>query len=98
MNLAFSAEQPILVFSETRPSPTEKSFHNGYRSLAVGLAEAVRNVYTHQDELVVTKTEALEWLCFISAMHRRLDRAAQFVPPAAKAVGSSNEVDTQIGG
>ena len=71
MNHVFSANQPVLVFSEKRLTPTERSIHNGYRSLAVGLTEAVRNVYTHQDELDVSEVEAMEWLGFISAMHRR---------------------------
>ena len=92
MNHVFSAERPVLVFSETRLTPTEISFHNGYRSLSLGLTEAVRNVYTHQDELDVAEEEALEWLGFISAMHRRLDRAAQYVPPPndVSAIGEGN--------
>lgn len=81
MNHAFSAEQPVLVFTERRLTPTDQSLHNGFRFLAVGLTEAVRNVYTHQDDVDVNEIEALEWLGFISAMHRRLDRATQFVAP-----------------
>ncbi len=76
------------VFSETSPILTLNSHEtlldrdapNGYRFLGVGLALAIRNATTHADEYPLTETEALEWLAFISAMHRRLDGAQQFVP------------------
>lgn len=79
MNHVFSADKPILVFTERRFTPTERNIHNGFRSLAVGLSEAVRNIYTHEDHIEVNSIEAMEWLAFISAMHRRLDRAVQCV-------------------
>lgn len=71
----FSDQQPLLLLGAGLTTPSEQSFHRGYRHLALGLAEAVRNVYTHDDEVAVTEVEALEWLGFISAMHRLLDRA-----------------------
>lgn len=97
MNHVFSADEPVLVFSEQRFTPTQRSLHNGYRSLAVGLTEAVRNVYTHQDELSVSGVEAFEWLGFISAMHRRMDRAEQLVEPpsASEAIASHANEGTQ---
>ena len=58
----------------------DRDEHNGYRFLGVGLVQAVRNVMTHADDYDLAKTEALEWMAFISAMHRRLDGAQQFVP------------------
>ena len=95
MNHVFSTKKPVLVFSEERATLTEKDLHDGYRSLASGLAAAIRNVYTHQDHVKVTQVEALEWLAFISAMHRRLDRATQFAPapsdPAEQADASEPE-------
>ena len=81
MYQVFSSDKPSLVFSEERSSAAERNWHEGYRSLAAGLASGVRNVYTHLDRVTVSEIEALEWLCFISAMHRRLDRASQYVPP-----------------
>lgn len=81
MYQAFSADKPALVFSEERQTAAERNWHDGYRSLAAGLSAGVRNVYTHQDNLPVDQVEALEWLAFISAMHRRLDRAFQVVAP-----------------
>ena len=81
MNHVFSVDKPVLVFSEERRSATDRNWHDGYRSLAAGLSAGVRNVYTHLDTVPVSPTEALEWLAFISAMHRRLDRAFQYVPP-----------------
>ena len=81
MNQAFSADKPVLVFGEERSTTTARNWHDGYRSLAAGLSAGVRNVYTHIDNVQVDEIEALEWLAFISAMHRRLDRAFQYVPP-----------------
>lgn len=85
MNHVFSAEKPASVFSEERKTAADRNWHDGYRSLAAGLAAGVRNVYTHLDDVPVDQIEALEWLAFISAMHRRLDRAFQYAPPPADA-------------
>ncbi|MCY4391203.1 MAG: TIGR02391 family protein [Chloroflexi bacterium] len=80
----FSETSPILTLNshETLDEWTllDRDAHNGYRFLGVGLALAIRNATTHADEYPLTETEALEWLAFISAMHRRLDGAQQFVP------------------
>jgi len=94
MNHAFSAEQPVLVFSESRLTPTEQSLHNGFRFLAVGLTEAIRNVYTHEDKVDVDEIEALEWLGFISAMHRRLDRAEQMADSLDSVTHSEGDRET----
>ncbi|MXX32136.1 MAG: hypothetical protein F4Z51_07885 [Chloroflexi bacterium] len=83
VNHVFSADSPVLVFTEERVSATDRNWHDGYRALASGLSTGVRNVYTHLDTLPVDEVEAWEWLGFISAMHRRLDRAFQYVPPPA---------------
>lgn len=79
MNHVFSEDRPILAFHEHRDSLTKQYLHNGFRFLAVGLAVAVRNPYTHEDDLPVSQIEAMEWLAFISAMHRRLDRVERVV-------------------
>lgn len=83
VNHVFSSDSPALVFSEGRDSAADRNWHDGYRFLASGLSAGVRNVYTHLDSLPVDDVEAMEWLAFISAMHRRLDRAFQYVPPPA---------------
>lgn len=79
----FSESNPILTLNshETLEEWTlfDRDEHNGYRFLGVGLALAIRNATTHADDYPLTKAEALEWLAFISAMHRRLDGAQQFV-------------------
>lgn len=79
----FSEANPILTLNshETLDDWTllDRDEHNGFRFLGVGLALAIRNATTHADEYPLTEIEALEWLGFISAMHRRLDRAQQFV-------------------
>lgn len=51
---------------------------------------AIRNVMTHTDEHGLTPTEALEWLAFISAMHRRLDSAQQVAPQADTSASSGD--------
>jgi len=76
MEQAFSAQKPLLAFSE-RKTLLERDGHDGYRFLAIGLTRAVRNVLTHHDDYGLSETEAREWLNFISAMHRLLDEAQQ---------------------
>lgn len=58
----------------TRSPRSEHSEYNGFRDMALGLMSAVRNVFTHETEPEITRTEAVEWLSFISALHRILDR------------------------
>ena len=77
INHSFSETHPVLVFSESRVSLLERDWHNGYRFLALGLHLGVRNIYTHDLDIEVSRTEALEWLAFISVMHRRLDLTTQ---------------------
>ena len=81
MNKAFSAAHPLLEFND-RGSPFKRDEHDGYRFLAVGMVRAVRNVLTHHDHYGLGEIEAVEWLHFISAMHRRLDLADQVSTPA----------------
>lgn len=79
----FSERSPILSLNSHESldewTLADRDEHNGYRFLGVGLILAVRNVLTHADDYEMTETEALEWMAFISAMHRRLDSAQQFV-------------------
>ncbi len=76
MEHAFSAQSPLLEFSD-RGTLIERDEHDGYRFLAVGLTRALRNVLSHTDSYGLDEASALEWLTFISAMHRRLDQAQQ---------------------
>ena len=76
INKSFSEDSPLLAFND-RHHLSERDEHNGYRFLAVGLTQALRNVLSHHDNYGLEASEALEWLAFISAMHRRLDRAVQ---------------------
>ncbi len=85
---AFSENDPLLAFN-SRESLVERDEHNGYRSLAVGLVLAIRNVLTHTDDHSLTESEAFEWLAFISAMHRRLDSAQQVVQGTESEAGGS---------
>jgi len=76
MEQAFSAKEPLLAFSD-RENPTERNEHDGFRSLAVGMYRALRNVLSHTDSYGFEEVTAQEWLIFISAMHRRLDQVQQ---------------------
>ena len=76
INESFSEGTPLLEFND-RETLIERDEHNGYRFLAVGLAQALRNVVTHRDSYGLGAEPAMEWLAFISAMHRRLDQARQ---------------------
>jgi len=68
---------PVLAFNPLNTRADEDE-HDGYRLLALGLAQGLHHVYTHDPQRrELDPHEALEWLAFISAMHRRLDRAVQ---------------------
>ncbi len=73
---SFSSKNPLLELNN-RKTPKERNEHNGFRHLGVGLALGLRNILTHEDYYGLTATTALEWMAFISAMHRRLDEARQ---------------------
>lgn len=73
---SFSSQTPLLEFND-RETLKERDEHNGFRHLGVGLALGLRNVLSHEDDYGLTATTALEWMAFISAMHRRLDEARQ---------------------
>ncbi len=88
INHVFSENTPLLTFS-ARKTPLEANEHRGYHRLAVGLVTAVRNVLAHQAGVDMDSTEALEWLAFISVMHRRLDRANRTPQPSNEPDGSS---------
>ncbi len=92
INRVFSEDNPVLTFSSRETLP-ERDEHNGYRFLGVGLTLAIRNVMTHLDNHGLTETEALEWLAFISAMHRRLDSVQQVLPE--QDAGAPNPVGTE---
>lgn len=83
VNRLFAApedREPVLVFNPLS-TRVERDEHNGYRELALGMTQALRNVLTHDPERrEMEPAEALEWLGFISAMHRRLDEAT-LAPP-----------------
>lgn len=83
MEQAFSAQSPLLEFSD-RGTMIERDEHDGYRFLAVGLTRALRNVLSHTDSYGLDQNSALEWLTFISAMHRRLDQAQQVTAAQAQ--------------
>lgn len=80
---SFSDDKPLLEFND-RETIHERNEHDGFRFLAVGLARGVRNLVTHSDEYGLTSITALEWMAFISAMHRRLDEARQVTSESPK--------------
>ena len=92
MNTVFSEQKPLLAFNE-RETLIERDEHNGFRFLAVGLAQAVRNVVTHSDAYGFDYVTAREWLMFISAMQRRLDEAEQVAPDSASESTEASDGD-----
>lgn len=70
----FADKSPMLAFSE-RKSRLERNEHEGYRFLAMGLVQAIRNQVTHNTDRQYTRIQAFEWLAFISGMRRMLDYA-----------------------
>ena len=74
INHVFSEQSPMLAFSE-RQTLREQDEHRGYFRLAAGLVIHVRNALAHKAGAAMDPTEAMEWLGFISVMHRRLDSA-----------------------
>ncbi len=83
VNKSFSAQEPLLEFN-TRETTYERDEHDGFRFLAVGLARGLRNLLSHSDDFGLTGVTALEWMAFISAMHRRLDEARQVASSSGK--------------
>lgn len=81
MHQTFSENTPLLAFND-RSTLVERDEHNGFRFLAVGLTQAIRNVFTHSDQYGLDRVSAFEWLMFVSAMHRRLDNSVQVVEAA----------------
>ncbi len=73
IDLAFGGNDPVIRLGG-RATRSKRSERDGYHQLARGLTLALRNVLSHDDEYAFDEAEALEWLAFISAMHRRLDR------------------------
>ena len=79
---AFSEQRPLLVFGPL-DTQLQKDWHQGFRSLVVGLHRAVRNILTHDPNLGIERDEALAWLTFINILTQWL-RTTYRVDAAAK--------------
>ncbi len=95
VNWVLSPKRPLISFPMDSPR-AERTFFSGYHSLGLGLTLAVRNVMTHADHYPLAQAEAYEWLGFISAMHRHLDRAYQIAP--SEVASSEDNADSDKGG
>lgn len=74
---ALRTDSPYLSLAPrpgTQSPRSERSEFDGFREMSLGLMSAVRNVFTHETEPEISRSEALEWLGCISALHRILDR------------------------
>lgn len=69
MNQAFSSKNPIIRIAD---NDTEQL---GWMQLYVGAIQALRNPRAHHLEHTTTREEAIEWLHFLSAIFRKLDKA-----------------------
>lgn len=66
---------PLFAFNEFQ-ARNEQTEHRGFWRLAAGLIDAFRNPRSHGRDAGFTPSEAFEWLCFLSTMHRLLDRVS----------------------
>ncbi len=66
---------PLFAFNEFE-SRNEQTEHRGLWQLSAGLVDALRNPRSHGHESGFPPVEAFEWLCFLSTMHRLLDRVS----------------------
>ena len=72
---AFSLQNPILVFN-TLQTVTEKSEYTGFAQLLKGCAMAIRNPLAHEPKVKKLwdgEKDAIDYLTFISMLHRKLD-------------------------
>ena len=77
---ALRNDAPYLRLEPRPGTRSPRSEFEGFREMSLGLMSAVRNVFTHETEPEITRTEALEWLGCISALHRILDRMSPQEP------------------
>lgn len=70
MQQVFSSKTPILTLS------TEPNEQLGWMQLFSGAIQALRNPRAHKLGHATSLEEAIEWLCFLSALFRALDRAS----------------------
>ena len=81
----FSVENPRLAFN-TLQTETEKSEHKGLAQLFKGCYAAIRNPLAHGPKILWQgEADAVDYLTFISMLHRKLDQAV-IVPPLAQTV------------
>lgn len=66
---------PLFAFNAFE-SHNEQTEHRGFWQLSAGLVDALRNPRSHGHESGFPPVEAFAWLCFLSAMHRLLDRVS----------------------
>lgn len=81
----FSVENPRLAFN-TLQTETEKSEHKGLAQLFKGCHAAIRNPLAHGPKILWQgEADAVDYLTFISMLHRKLDQAV-IVPQLAQTV------------
>ena len=82
MSVTFG-EQPLLALSD-RETESEINEHAGLRFLSMGAIQALRNPRAHETDVLENydnePTEVLEWLGFVSALHRLIDSAELVAP------------------
>jgi uncharacterized protein (TIGR02391 family) len=80
MQQVFSPKNPLLVVSESEDERT------GVMWLFVGSWMGLRNPRGHQinADVDMTGTECLEWLAFLSALMRIVDRSERFASPSGR--------------
>lgn len=69
----FGGDPPPVSFGP-RSNASERDYHDGHRTMLVGIVEGLRNPFSHENK-AMPANEALELLHFCSYLNRVLDRA-----------------------
>ena len=73
---ALSLNKPLLAINSLQ-TESEKAEHTGLANLLKGMFGTFRNPVSHSPRVLwkVEKQDALDLLCLVSYLHRRLDQA-----------------------
>lgn len=79
MAKAFNSKSPLIPINPMRTG-NDRSEQEGFMHLTMGAMAGLRNLYSHGDEKQMGATDAIERLCFVSLLFKRVDRAVRDKP------------------
>lgn len=74
MAKAFNSNDPLIPINVMQ-SGNDRSEQEGFMHLTMGAMAGLRNLYSHGDVDQMSVTDAIERLCFVSLLFRRVDEA-----------------------